>query len=78
MNQENKHTAVEYIFHNFYNEDNVSIHVLRIFKEAFLMEKKQIEEAFEHIDFNLDNGEHYYEKMYNSQYNRIKKNESGK
>ena len=30
------------------------------------MEKEQIVQAFEHIDFNLDDGLHYYEQIYES------------
>jgi len=38
-----KHTAVDYIFHTFYNEDNISDYVLRIFEQAKEMEKQQLE-----------------------------------
>jgi hypothetical protein len=37
-----KQTAVDYIFHTFYNEDNISDYVLRIFEQAKEMEKEQI------------------------------------
>jgi hypothetical protein len=35
-------TAVDYIFHTFYNEDNISDYVLRIFEQAKEMERKQL------------------------------------
>ena len=35
-----------------------------IFYQAKTMEKEQIVKAFEHVDFNLDDGEHYYEQTY--------------
>lgn len=36
--------------------------------ERFLpMEKEQIIEAFEHIDYNLDDGLHYYEQTFKSE-----------
>ena len=31
------------------------------------MEKEQIIEAFEHVDFNLDDGLHYYTKTFKSE-----------
>jgi hypothetical protein len=40
-----KQTAVDYIFHTFYNEDNISDYVLRIFEQAKEMEKEQIYKA---------------------------------
>ena len=36
------------------------------FDHAKKMEKEQIVEAFEHIDFNLDDGLHYYTETYES------------
>lgn len=62
-----KQTAVDYIFHTFYNEDNISDYVLRIFEQAKEIEKEQIIEAFEHIDFNLDDGLHYYNETFKSE-----------
>ena len=35
-------------------------------EQAKAMEKEQIIEAFEHIDFNLDDGLHYYTETYES------------
>lgn len=37
--------------------------------QAKAMEKEQIIEAFEHVDFNLDDGLHYYEQTYESKTN---------
>lgn len=37
-----------------------------ILDQAKAMEKEQIIEAFEHIDFNLDDGLHYYTQTYES------------
>lgn len=37
-----------------------------ILDQAKAMEKEQIIEAFEHIDFNLDDGLHYYTETYES------------
>ena len=38
----------------------------KVIEQAKEMEKEQIIEAFEHIDFNLDDGLHYYTKTYES------------
>ena len=38
----------------------------RILDQAKEMEKEQIIKAFEHIDFNLDDGLHYYTETYES------------
>lgn len=78
MNPQSKHTAVEFLFYSLYHEDTINSHILRIFEEAILIEKKQIEEAFEYIDFNLDNGEAYYEKEFNVLFQKIKEYKNGK
>jgi hypothetical protein len=36
-----------------------------IIKQAKEMEREQIKDAFEHVDFNLDDGLHYYNETYN-------------
>jgi hypothetical protein len=41
-----KQTAVDYILYTFYNEDNISDYVLRIFEQAKEMEKEQIIESY--------------------------------
>ena len=38
-----------------------------IVEQAKAMEKEQIIEAFEHIDYNLDDGLHYYEQNFKSE-----------
>jgi len=41
-----KQTAVDYILYTFYNEDNISDYVLRIFEQAKEMEKEQMEKTW--------------------------------
>lgn len=38
-----------------------------ILEQAKIMEKEQIVSAFEHVDFNLDDGLHYYEQTFKSE-----------
>ena len=38
-----------------------------IIEQAKSMEKEQIKDAFEHVDFNLDDGIHYYEQTFKSE-----------
>jgi len=38
-----------------------------IIQQAKEMEKEQIIEAFEHVDFNLDDGLHYYNETFKSE-----------
>lgn len=65
MNQENKQTAMEWFREKLFFKGSYNGKELKeLFDKALEIEKKQIEEAFEHIDFNLDDGEAYYEKMY--------------
>jgi hypothetical protein len=47
MERMEKQTAVDYIFHTFYNEDNISDYVLRIFEQAKEMEKEQMMQCYE-------------------------------
>jgi hypothetical protein len=42
-------------------------HIDKIKILALEMEKEQIFNAFEHVDFNLDNGLHYYNETYEAQ-----------
>jgi hypothetical protein len=37
--------------------------------QAKEMEKEQIMDAFEHVDFNLDDGLHYYNQTFNNESN---------
>jgi len=38
-----------------------------VFEQAKEMEKEQIVKAYENLDFNLEDGEHYYNKTYKQQ-----------
>jgi hypothetical protein len=38
-----------------------------LIKQAKEMEKQQIIDAFEHVDFNLDDGLHYYNETFKSE-----------
>ena len=38
-------------------------------KDALEMERNQIAKAFDHVDFNLDNGLHYYEQTFPNESN---------
>ena len=40
--------------------------VSKILDTAIEMEQEQIAEAFEHIDFNVENGEQYYNETFES------------
>jgi len=44
--------------------DNI---IKRIDTELLAMEKEQIMQAFEHVDFNLDDGLHYYNETFKSE-----------
>lgn len=71
-----KQTAVEWLvfqlqqtrdWQRVINEVNQSSSMVRdVVAEAKEMEKEQIINAFEHVDFNLDDGLHYYEQTYES------------
>ena len=71
-----KQTAVEWLINELkkskhYQQMINEVHqnstiVIDILEQAKEMEKEQIIEAFEHIDFNLDDGLHYYTKTYES------------
>jgi uncharacterized protein (DUF2164 family) len=39
------------------------------FHKYIAMEKEQIIDAFEHVDFNLDDGLHYYNQTFNKSIN---------
>jgi len=38
-------------------------------KDALEMERNQIAESFDHVDFKLDNGFHYYEQTFEDESN---------
>jgi hypothetical protein len=71
-----KQTAVEWLFDQLCSEklswnkdsngkiffDKITSDILQQAKE---MEKEQMIDAFEHVDFNLDDGLHYYNETFN-------------
>ena len=59
-----KQTAVKWLVD--YCDKEVGYIPIEIIEQAKAMEKEQIIEAFEHIDFNLDDGLHYYTETYES------------
>jgi hypothetical protein len=68
-----KQTAVELLLKYFIEQQkkgysNWCIHdlIAQLYK-AKEMEKEQIMEAFEHVDFNLDDGLHYYNETFKSE-----------
>ncbi len=62
-----KHTAVQWLLENLisepYSEKDFE-HNKNCWNKAEEMEKEQIIEAFEHVDFNLDDGLHYYNQTF--------------
>jgi exonuclease VII small subunit len=66
-------TAVEWLYNNLkshfeHNGDLLEV-VQMSFEQAKEMEKEQIIDAFEHVDFNLDDGLHYYNQTFNYESN---------
>jgi hypothetical protein len=62
-----KQTAVEWLMEQLTkNYPLTKESTESIIEQAKAMEKEQIIEAFEHIDFNLDDGLHYYKETYES------------
>ena len=63
-----KQTAVEWLENEFKEAHKmfggIDTNWIKRFEQAKAMEKEQIIEAFEHIDFNLDDGLHYYEENF--------------
>jgi hypothetical protein len=63
-----KDTAVEWLLENLnsepYSEEEFKYNS-DCWDKAKEMEKDQIVDAFEHVDFNLDDGLHYYNETYN-------------
>jgi hypothetical protein len=66
-----KQTAVEWFLTEFQKQvwfepnSELDIWVKGLIPKAKEMEKDQIVDAFEHVDFNLDDGLHYYNETYN-------------
>jgi len=56
-----KKTAVEWLVEQILEEKGLVDLDIQAAKE---MEKQQIIEAFEHVDFNLDDGLHYYNQTF--------------
>jgi len=65
-----KQTAVEWLENEFKEAHKmfggIDTNWIKRFDQAKAMEKEQIIDAFEHIDFNLDDGLHYYKETYES------------
>ena len=64
-----KQTAVEWLIHILKGQQDKPFKFeewMIAMEHAKEMEKEQIVQAFEHIDFNLDDGLHYYEQIYES------------
>lgn len=61
-----KQTAVEWLMEQLPTIDKYDPYYQNLFMQAKAMEKEQIIDAFEHVDFNLDDGLHYYEQTYES------------
>jgi len=73
---ENKQTAVEWLkfqINSIQFQDPAAgelyLEIQPLIEQAKAMEKEQIVSAFEHVDFNLDDGLHYYEQTYESKTN---------
>ena len=64
-----KQTAVEWLIRVLELEsfENINRYSMKAIEQAKEMEKEQIIEAFEHVDFNLDDGLHYYTKTFKSE-----------
>lgn len=65
-----KQTAVEWLINEIITKDWWYLPESMkqdIIEQAKSMEKEQIKDAFEHVDFNLDDGLHYYEQTFKSE-----------
>jgi len=62
-----KQTAVEWLADKMLTEHHSKIEWNRIVEQAKEMEKMQIVKAYENLDFNLEDGEHYYNKTFKQQ-----------
>lgn len=66
-----KQTAVSYLIEKL-ELKVMAQHIPWVDKEiqnALEMERNQIAEAFDHFDFNFDNGFHYYEQTFEDESN---------
>lgn len=69
MNQ----TAIEWLKHEIDSIEfqdpaagKLYLEIQPLLEQAKAMEKQQIVDAFEHVDFSLDDGLHYYEQTFKS------------
>jgi len=62
-----KQTAVEWLKEALITSENTPNYNQWAFNKAKEMEKEQIIDAFEHVDFNLDDGLHYYNETFKSE-----------
>jgi len=68
-----KQTAVEWFLTEFQKQvwfepnSELDIWIKDLIPKAKEMEKEQIVKAYENLDFNLEDGEDYYNKNYNQQ-----------
>lgn len=60
-----KQTAVEWLYEQILLTPLDIRSINKCLEQAKEMEKEQIIDAFEHVDFNLDDGLHYYEESFN-------------
>jgi hypothetical protein len=63
-----KQTAVEWLYLQLIKNPKTPWN--DILQQAKQMEKEQIIEAFEHVDFNLDDGLHYYNETFKLENNK--------
>jgi hypothetical protein len=62
-----KQTAVEWLVEQICGDHTEQWQ--KEIEQAKEMEKEQIIDAFEHVDFNLDDGLHYYNQTFNNESN---------
>jgi len=62
-----KQTAVEWLVEQL--PMRIKNSMMGEIEQAKEMEKEQIVKAYENLDFNLEDGEHYYNKTYNKSIN---------
>ena len=60
-------TAVQWLFEEYKNREIATDAMVELFKQAEQREQEQIVQAFEHINFNIDDGLHYYQQTFKSE-----------
>ena len=60
-------TAVEWLVEQMTKRDFIAIPKPELIDQAKEMEKEQITDAFENFDFNLNDGEQYYNETFKSE-----------